>query len=1105
MAMQNGRFAEAIPHWHSLLKENELNAHIHYLLSFCYFHTAKSLSALTHAKRAYELDINVIEYRGLYFDLLVNSRRNFLYIAETERWSLVSDLATQQSSVASAVWMANLFDSSNRGIEKLTNIAIEDATTATLTEISAAAFVAPAYSLLTNLFIQRKDLFPVEDQMLLFTVGLAYLIQGDYEKGWPLYRCRADAAEELYKYPELMHLPAWDGHIASDLVLLIHGEQGAGDVIMCARYIARLHQMGIRTILNLSPQLMGLFSPSMNQDHSGALEGSEEVSLDMVTAQIRMMDLPAMLDSEGPVAESAYLSIPKNSELKWASALEKCRYPKVGIIWKGNPNHGWDHFRSTTWKSFCQLFAIPEIDWFICQHEFDVPKMYEGWACIHRVGDKFESFADSAALISQLDLVISVDTSVAHLAGALGVPVWMLISEQGQDWRWGTSEKPSSWYQSMRIFRRSSAVEWSSFIKNDLTSALIDWRRSHALLSDVAGQYLNTYFTPDWKSLFAMSLAGQNQLPDWVWLRALECNDNVLIDALKGAFDQIENPTFADGLKEALFAFNDAQAQVSLANNFILSNSPCFAHAWILSQVCVQGGNRSIDWANLVTNANQAYPNQIEIILARAYVAYVLKKSLLAEKLHLEEELLLIADKDVRAFYYLALFSINNGKLLVAVDYLERFLKFYPAFEPGWELLQEISLKCRSPYLGWLASFKLIKLRNELSFSQEIMFILSMGQLSLKDEARQRYECLVTENSFDINALDKENVVDALIQFGHLGGNIEEVLKPLLEVMQTLDEENKRHLHWVIGWMQIRCGIYSEGWKNYAIGLNPRISSRGNLDAILPEQVLIYQDQGLGDLIQAWRMLNKIGKKGCRLAVGKDILPLLNVQTHDYELIELNGIEEYERDYECIRPVMQLYAEWESEKPATPVDHSYLNVPEELTLKYATQLKELPGLKVGIVWAGNPGLQADHFRSTHLKDWLSLLDVEGVSLISLQKDDASNQVFQAPAFLERLVNGGALCESLLDTAALIMNLDLVIAPDTGIVHLAAALGKPVWLLNYAVHTDFRWGTEGESSHFYPTIKMFRQQGPWEPWSDVLARVAVALREMVDGKQQDNPR
>jgi hypothetical protein len=166
-------------------------------------------------------------------------------------------------------------------------------------------------------------------------------------------------------------------------------------------------------------------------------------------------------------ADVPYLSADPAYVEKWKARIEPSRRPRIGLVWAGNPKHGSDQYRSVDLQSMLPLVSGAGAQFFSLQKN---PR--EGDAEILRrnpqilqLGNDLETFADTAAVVSILDLVISVDTSVAHLAGALGKPVWILVSF-APDWRWLLERDDSAWYPTVRLFRRSRFGDWNEVIAN---------------------------------------------------------------------------------------------------------------------------------------------------------------------------------------------------------------------------------------------------------------------------------------------------------------------------------------------------------------------------------------------------------------------------------------------------------------------------------------------------------------------------------------------------------------------------------------------------------------------------------------------------------------
>jgi ADP-heptose:LPS heptosyltransferase len=193
-----------------------------------------------------------------------------------------------------------------------------------------------------------------------------------------------------------------------------------------------------------------------------------------------MMSLPAAFGTtlETFPGQVPYLSAPSSYVEKWAQRLPKSGAPRIGISWAGNPQFKYDDERSIGLRRLLPLLSRREVQFFSIQKD-----LRDGDADILRanrqitqLGDAIDSFADTAAIISSLDLVISSDTAVVHLAGALGKPVWILL-QFVPDWRWLLDRDDSPWYPTARLFRQSERNNWSSVISN-VDRALDGWLKN---------------------------------------------------------------------------------------------------------------------------------------------------------------------------------------------------------------------------------------------------------------------------------------------------------------------------------------------------------------------------------------------------------------------------------------------------------------------------------------------------------------------------------------------------------------------------------------------------------------------------------------------------
>ena len=283
----------------------------------------------------------------------------------------------------------------------------------------------------------------------------AWLMMGELEKGFEEYEWRWRLAENP---PRRFDKPAWSGAALDGRTILLHAEQGMGDSIQFARYAALVAARGGRVILECQAPLTALFE---------SLDGVEQIvardaALPAFDVHAPLLCLPRIFETDlDSIPESgAYLGADAARGKKFASLLDPERL-NVGIVWAGKPSHRNDRNRSAGIEPFIDLLGIPGAAF----HSLQVgPRAGDIGAtrCAGLIRDhapRLRDFADTAALVAALDLVISVDTSVCHLAGALGKPCWVVIPYT-PDWRWLMQREDSPWYPSLRLFRQDSFGDW---------------------------------------------------------------------------------------------------------------------------------------------------------------------------------------------------------------------------------------------------------------------------------------------------------------------------------------------------------------------------------------------------------------------------------------------------------------------------------------------------------------------------------------------------------------------------------------------------------------------------------------------------------------------
>lgn len=302
-----------------------------------------------------------------------------------------------------------------------------------------------------------------KDPHARFLHGLILLTQGNLADGFPEYEFRTQSKHFDLKgraFPQ----PRWDGGDVAGKRLLLHTEQGLGDTIQFSRYATLLAERGAEVIFESPPELVELLK-RLDGVREIVIRGEPLPSFDLHAS---VVSLPMLFKTtlETIPAKVPYLSPPPERIARWSEILgESTGTRRVGLVWAGNPDHTNDAQRSIPLAAFDPLASVPGVTWFSLQKTRSmslIPAVGSALGMIDHTTALLD-FADTAALISQLDLVITVDTAVAHLAGAMGKPVWTLVAYV-PDWRWLKDRTDSPWYPSMRIFRQSTLGNWSSVI-----------------------------------------------------------------------------------------------------------------------------------------------------------------------------------------------------------------------------------------------------------------------------------------------------------------------------------------------------------------------------------------------------------------------------------------------------------------------------------------------------------------------------------------------------------------------------------------------------------------------------------------------------------------
>lgn len=292
-------------------------------------------------------------------------------------------------------------------------------------------------------------------------LGLSRLLQGDLQRGWDEYEWRRRSGEHaIRRYRQ----PDWRGEPFPGRTLFVHREQGLGDMLQLARYLPAVAARGGRVLLECEDALRPLLDGFPGVDALVPAD-RQPPPFDL---QLPLMSLPRVmgtrLDTIPPPA--AGLNVPEATRRRWADRIGGGGALRVGLCWQGNPGHAGDRHRSLRLDLLEPLTRIPGVRLFhlgkgLGQQQLAASPLR---ARIADLSAGFADFTDTAAAVLALDLVISVDTAVVHLAATLGVPTWVLLSSW-PDWRWLAEGETSPWYPTARLFRQQRFDAWGPVIE----------------------------------------------------------------------------------------------------------------------------------------------------------------------------------------------------------------------------------------------------------------------------------------------------------------------------------------------------------------------------------------------------------------------------------------------------------------------------------------------------------------------------------------------------------------------------------------------------------------------------------------------------------------
>ncbi|MBD2096647.1 tetratricopeptide repeat protein [Trichocoleus sp. FACHB-591] len=813
--------------------------------------------------------------------------------------------------------------------------------------------------------------------------SLALLLGGNLGQGFAEYEWRwRREGKQLRPFPQ----PLWDGSNLAGRWILLYAEQGFGDTMQFIRYATWVAEHGGQVVVECQAPLVRLVQ-TVPGVQAVVAQGE---ALPAFEVQRPLMSLPWLHGTtlETVPAQVPYLQVPSSSSITLVTPPNT--QLKVGFVWSGNPENRNNRNRSCTAGDFRPLLDIPGVTLYSLQKAAQPEELAQLGALSDRLQDlspQLQDFGDTAAAIAQLDLVVTVDTAVAHLAGALGKPVWVLLSF-APDWRWMLEREDTPWYPTMRLFRQAQFGDWAGVLT-----------RVVAALREAIAQ-----------------------------------PQKYLLDKSQTSFP-------APLLQERGAAGGERSANALPEQDWAALLKTAIQH--------YQSG-RLVKAEQLYQQILQAQPNQAEVWQLRGALAATEKRN--SDAIAYYQKALALKPNFPEAHSNLGVALSQTGQIEAAIFHYRQAI----ALNPGAAELHHnlgAALKEQGQVDAAIAHY-------QQAIALNPNYAMTYNNLGTIWEAQGRYvEAMACYKQ--ALAVNPENVdarfsrAIALLRLGDLRQGFEE---------------------------------YEWRWRRLDMKPQPFKQPIWDGSDLSGKTLLIHTEQGFGDTIQFIRYVGLVAQKGgrilvaCQQALSTLIQPLPQIQQF---IVEGQAIPKFD----VHAPLLSLPRILDTSLENIPAQVPYLQPPtSSLTLVAppATQLK------VGLVWSGNPSHPHNQQRSCPLQQFLPLLELPGVAFYSLQKGPQIADLAQLPS--TAIQDLSPQLQDFGDTAAAIAQLDLVIAIDTSVAHLAGALGKPVWLL-LDTSPDWRWLTDREDSPWYPTMRLFRQTTAGN-WPEVIERVSQALQKLL---------
>ena len=684
-------------------------------------------------------------------------------------------------------------------------------------------------------------------------------------------------------------------------------------------------------------------------------------------------------------------------------------------------------------------------------------------------------FVETASIIANCDLVVTCDTAVAHLAAGMGRPTWLLLTKV-PEWRWGMTGDTSFWYPSMRLFRQREQGNWAE-VMDRVATALQAFVNNPKLPPGQPDKLKKVWRE---KEQQAVKQLQQGHLEEAEVIYRTLIEEGATSHTI---FHSLAFISWKQGRKqEAISLFRQAIA--------INPNHP-EAHRNLGIALHEQADLEAAIDAYRQALAMQPHDPDTYNKLGNA----LKDQGDLQAAVDVYQQALAINPDFFGAYNNLGIALKEQGNLQAAVDAYQQALAINPNYSEAHSNLGN-ALREQGNLPAAIDAY-----RQALAINPDF----SQAYNNLGSALRIQGDPQGAIHAYRQALAISPNFPDALSNLGsalEYQGDLQAAMDAYRQALAI--NPNFPDAHWNLSLLQLLSGDYGHGWEGYEwrfqakkvhqLHLHPQMERWHGGNLAPGERLIIVSEQGLGDTLQFMRYVLHLNNTGQPAS--------LCTETKLHGLIRASGITTTIYSFEQAKqlttgkwfPLLSLpgYLQVRPDHPI--VDTPYIKAPEQQVEHWQQKLATEQRPIVGINWQGNPKTETISLRgrSLPLESFAPIAEKTAVTLLSLQKGDGADQLADC-SFRHRFVG----CQEeinqtwdFVETAAIIANCDLIITSDTAVAHLAAGMGHPTWLLLTTV-PDWRWGMTGDTSFWYPSMRLFRQREQGN-WAEVMDRVARAL-------------